>query len=116
MSGSFSESTTVKSSDPDLDVSHLQANHEEADARLNLHCTHTHLNTVVVAAHDTDVLYDTNVCMYNNNSQPPYQSAITNRVLKKSMLLSSVACDRTTVFGTLSVSQVHCRCGFCIFT
>ena len=56
VSGGFSESTTAKSSDPDLDVSHLQANHEEGDTRLILHCTHAHLNTIVVAARDTDVL------------------------------------------------------------
>ncbi|KAK5911912.1 hypothetical protein CesoFtcFv8_001839 [Champsocephalus esox] len=38
VSGGFAEATTVKSSDPDLDVSSLMADHEEADTRLMLHC------------------------------------------------------------------------------
>ena len=33
----FAEATTVKSSSPDLEVSSLRANHEEADTRLILH-------------------------------------------------------------------------------
>ena len=52
----FAEATTVKSSDPDLEVSSLRANHEEADTRLILHCIHAHMETIVVAVRDTDVL------------------------------------------------------------
>ena len=37
-------------------MSHLQANHEEADTLLILHCTYVHMNTVVVSARYTDVL------------------------------------------------------------
>ena len=54
--GGFAEATTVKSSDPDLEVSSLSANHEEADTRLILHCIHAHMETIVVAVRDTDVL------------------------------------------------------------
>ena len=56
MAGGFSESTTVKSSDSDLDVSSLRANHEDGDTRLILHCIHAHMNTIVVSVRDTDVL------------------------------------------------------------
>ena len=52
----FAEATTVKSSDPDFEVSSLRANHEEADTRLILHCIHAHMETIVVAVRDTDVL------------------------------------------------------------
>ena len=37
VAGGFGEATTVKSTDPDLEVSSLRANHEEADMRLILH-------------------------------------------------------------------------------
>ena len=56
VAGGFSNSTTVKSSDPDLDVSSLRADHEEGDTRLILHCIHAHMNTIVVSVRDTDVL------------------------------------------------------------
>ena len=56
VAGGFGEATTVKSSDPDLEVSSLRANHEEADTRLILHCIHPHMETIVVAVRDTDVL------------------------------------------------------------
>ena len=48
VAGGFAEATTVKSSDPDLEVSSLRANHEEADTRLILHCIHAHMKTIVV--------------------------------------------------------------------
>ena len=54
--GGFTEATTVKSSDPDLDVSSLMADHEEADTRLILHCIHIDLKTIVMSVRDTDVL------------------------------------------------------------
>ena len=56
VSGGFADETTAKSSDPDLDVSFLMANREEADTRMILHCIHTPVKTVVVSAQDTDVL------------------------------------------------------------
>ena len=56
VAGGFAEVTTVKSSDPDLEVSSLRANHEEADTRLILRCIHAHRETIVVAVRDTDVL------------------------------------------------------------
>ena len=56
VAGGFAEATTVKSSDPDLEVSSLRANHEEADTRLILRCIHSHMETIVVAVRDTDVL------------------------------------------------------------
>ena len=56
VAGGFNESTTVTSSDPDLDVSSLQADHEEGDTRLILHCIHAHMNMIVVSVRDTDVL------------------------------------------------------------
>ena len=56
VAGGFSESTIVKSSDQDLDVSSLRADHEEGDIRLILHCIHAHMNTIVVSVRGTDVL------------------------------------------------------------
>lgn len=55
VSGGFAEATTVMSSDPSLRISSLQADHEEADTRLILHCVHAHVETTVVSARDTDV-------------------------------------------------------------
>ena len=74
VAGGFSEATTVKSSDPDLEVSSLRANHEEADTPLILHCIHAHMETIVVAVRATDVLllrlaqYDRMGCNNNNNN------------------------------------------------
>ena len=56
VAGGFAEAITLKSSDPDLEVSSLRANHEEADTRLILHCIHSHLETIVAVVRDTDVL------------------------------------------------------------
>jgi len=56
VAGGFKEITDLKSSDPGMDTSLLQAAHEEADTRLILHCIHTNGETVVVSARDTDVL------------------------------------------------------------
>ena len=55
MAAGLSESTTVKSSDPDLDISSLGADHEEGDIRLILQRIHAHMNTIVVSVRDTDV-------------------------------------------------------------
>ena len=41
---------------PSLDLSRLEADHEEADTRLILHCIHALMESVVVSVHDTDVL------------------------------------------------------------
>ena len=51
----FSEATIAKSSDPTLDLSMLEADHEEADTRLILHCIHAHMESMVVHVRDTDV-------------------------------------------------------------
>ena len=49
-SGGFAEATTVKSSDPELEISSLSADHEEADTRLILHCIQAPMDTIVVSA------------------------------------------------------------------
>ncbi|KAI9544979.1 hypothetical protein NQZ68_040382, partial [Dissostichus eleginoides] len=49
VSGGFAEATTVKSSDPDLDVSSLRADHEVADTRLILRCIQAPMDTIVSA-------------------------------------------------------------------
>ena len=51
VSGGYTESTMVKSSDPSLSVNCLME-----DTRLVLHSIHAHFEIVVVAANDTDVL------------------------------------------------------------
>ena len=56
VAGGFAEATTVKSSDPDPEVSSSSANDLEADLRLILHCIHAHMETIVVVVRDTDVL------------------------------------------------------------
>ena len=58
VAGGFSEATIVKFSDPMLDLSMLEADHEEADTRLILHCIHAHMESMVVYVHlpSTDVL------------------------------------------------------------
>ena len=54
--GGFVEATTVKSSDPELDISFLRADHEEADTRLILHCVHARMEMMVVSVRGTNVL------------------------------------------------------------
>ena len=81
VAGGFSEATIVKSSDPTLDLSMLEADHEEADTRLILHCIHAHMESMVVYVRDTDVLvlllahYDkmgcTNLLMKAGTSKHP---------------------------------------------
>ena len=56
VAGGFAQITDVKSSDPEMDTSSLQANHEEADTRLVLHCVDTNAEPMVVLVRDTDVL------------------------------------------------------------
>ncbi len=56
VAGGFAEATTVKSSDPDIEVSSLRANHKEADTRLIVHWIHAHMETTVVAVRDTYLL------------------------------------------------------------
>lgn len=56
VSGGFPNKTDAKSSDETMDTTLLQANHEEADTRLVLHCLHANVESVVVASRDTDVL------------------------------------------------------------
>ena len=51
VAGGVSEATIVKSSDVTLDLSMLEADHEEADTRLILHCIHAHMESMVVYVH-----------------------------------------------------------------
>ena len=81
VAGGFSEATIVKSSHPTLDLSMLEADHEEADTRLILHCIHAHVESMVMYIRDTDVLvlllphYDkmgcTNLLMKTGTSKHP---------------------------------------------
>ena len=52
----FTEAKIVTSPDPTLDLSMLEADHEEADTRLIVHCIHAHMESMVVHVRDTDVL------------------------------------------------------------
>ncbi|MES9880098.1 MAG: hypothetical protein ABW185_04375 [Sedimenticola sp.] len=56
VAGGFRTADEVQSSNPDLDIQELVANHEEADTRLVLHCMHSDAECIVVLARDTDVL------------------------------------------------------------
>ncbi len=56
ISGASPVDTEILCSDPSLDISGMQANHEEADTRIVLHCVSITFDTVVVVAWDTDVL------------------------------------------------------------
>ena len=54
--GGFASETEVQSSDPAMDTTLLESNHEEADSRMILHCLQTDAPNIVVVARDTDVL------------------------------------------------------------
>ena len=56
VAGGLRDITSVKSSSPELDVSALEANHEEADIRLVLYCINIESDSIVVSSRDTDVL------------------------------------------------------------
>ena len=119
VAGGFAEANIVKSSDPDLEVSSLRADHEEAETRLIVHCIHTHVETIVVSVHDTDVLllllahYDKMKCtrLYmkaGTSKAPKYYSVHEIR-----MLLSADHVDTLLAFhaitGCDSVSQFSCH-------
>ena len=46
----------VESSCSDVDTVRLEAQHEEADTRMILHCVENHTGKIVVQSRDTDVL------------------------------------------------------------
>jgi hypothetical protein len=54
--GGFSNEERAETSDPRVDVEHLEARHEEADTRIILHCVNSQAASIVVSARDTDVL------------------------------------------------------------
>ena len=54
--GGFREEDRVEASTPDIDLECLEANHEEADTRVIVHCIGSQSSAIVVAAHDTDIL------------------------------------------------------------
>ena len=54
--GGFKNIQEVRSSNPSLDTSALEAYHEEADTRVVLHCINNSADSVVVYARDTDIL------------------------------------------------------------
>ena len=56
MAGGFECKNEVQSSNAELDLTQIQAFHEEADTRFILHCSHTDCNSIVVSSKDTDVL------------------------------------------------------------
>ncbi|KAL8570386.1 hypothetical protein ACOMHN_035804 [Nucella lapillus] len=53
--GGFSNEVRAETSDPRVDVEHLEARHEEADTRIILHCVNSQAASIVVSARDTDV-------------------------------------------------------------
>ena len=54
--GSFKNIQEVRSSNPSVDTSALEAYHEEADTRVVLHCINNSADSAVVYARDTDIL------------------------------------------------------------
>lgn len=119
VAGGFTKATTVKSSDTDLDVSSLRADHKEADTRLILHCIHADMEMIVVSVSDTDVLllliahYDRMrcTCLYikvGTSEAPKYFP-----VHEICMLLSAEQVNTLLVFhavtGCDSVSQFSCH-------
>ncbi|KAL8592266.1 hypothetical protein ACOMHN_036900 [Nucella lapillus] len=54
--GGFSNEERAETSDPRVDVEHLEARHIEADTRIILHCVNSQAASIVVSARDTDVL------------------------------------------------------------
>ena len=55
VAGGFKEENTAKCNS-EMDITALQAYHEEADTRIVLHCVHSSAEFLVVASPDTDVL------------------------------------------------------------
>lgn len=56
VAGGLHKDDEVLSSRPSIDVTPLQAHHEEADTRIVLHCVNNDAETIVVSARDTDIL------------------------------------------------------------
>ena len=119
VAGGFAEATTVKSSDPDLEVSSLRADHEEADTRLILHCIHANMKTIVVSVRDTDVLllllahYDrmgcTSLYMKAGTSKAPKYFPVheIRNLLSPDLVDTLLAFHAVT--GCDSVSQFSCH-------
>ena len=115
VAGGFAETRTVKSSDPDLEVSSLSANHEEADTRLIVHCIHAHMETIGVAVRDTDVLllllahYDRIGCTHlymkaGTSNAPKYFPVHEIRMLLSNDLVDTLLAFHA-ITGCDSVSQ-----------
>ncbi|KAG1701751.1 Serine/threonine-protein kinase Chk2 [Nymphon striatum] len=66
VAGGFEEEETVKCSDPAVDVTNYQANHEEADTQVVLHCMHSTADCIVVSSRDTDA---ENILLTNEEDQ-----------------------------------------------
>ena len=109
VAGVFAEATNVKLSNPDLIVSSLRAEHEEADTRLILHYIHANMKTIVVSVRDTDVLllliahYDSMGCtrlyMKTETSKAPKYFPVH----KIRMLLSSDQVNTLLAFHAITV-------------
>ena len=112
----FSEAKIVTSSDPTQDMSMLEADHEEADTRLMLHCIHAYVESMLVYVRDTDILvlllahYDkmrwTNLLMKSGTSKHPKYIPMHDirRQIPIEQVSSILACHAIT--GCDSVSQL----------
>ena len=56
VSGAFENTENVRSNRPEMDLSSLRADHEEADTRIMVHVSNMPQRTIVVYSRDTDVL------------------------------------------------------------
>jgi hypothetical protein len=54
--GGWSSPERVESSDPTLDVEHLDGFHEEADTRTVLHCVKAKTTSIVMSDRDSEIL------------------------------------------------------------
>ena len=55
VSGAFEDPLDVRSSSPEVDVKHLQSDHEEADTRMILSIVNSPAKYIIVVSQDTDV-------------------------------------------------------------
>ena len=113
VSGGFTEANTVRSSDPTLDIHPLSAMHEEADTRLNLHCVHADMETIVVSGRDTNVLLLSPAHSDNIPSKPLYMKEGTSKTpkcfpIQEIRMCLSQCCIYRNI-GMECIEACHCK-------
>lgn len=113
----------VRTTDPEIDTSMLQSDHEEADTRVILHCIHSVTENIVVLARDTDIAIlliahfnkmkcETLWLQAGTSKKPKYipiHGIVKTLALEQTVLESMLAYHAITGCDTVSYLQGHSK-------